>query len=155
VSLVRVLVVDDFEPIRQFACTELGKRSDLQVVQVDREADRLLPIVKRSHRTVRADQRKVLIINVPRPGRGRRVGVEGPMIDGLPGGLEQSGLRGRRMHPAQDYPTTIQRLSSICSLMCSGMQRTSVGSIPVRLRRASSAVLLLCGHLILVLQFPM
>ncbi len=30
--LVRVLVVDDFEPIRQFVCETLGKRPDLQVV---------------------------------------------------------------------------------------------------------------------------
>jgi DNA-binding NarL/FixJ family response regulator len=32
VSSVRVLVVDDFEPFRQFVCAELGKRPDLQVV---------------------------------------------------------------------------------------------------------------------------
>jgi DNA-binding NarL/FixJ family response regulator len=32
VSFVRVLVVDDFEPIRQFVCAALGKRQNLQVV---------------------------------------------------------------------------------------------------------------------------
>lgn len=32
VSSARVLVVDDFEPFRQFICAELGKRPDLQVV---------------------------------------------------------------------------------------------------------------------------
>jgi DNA-binding NarL/FixJ family response regulator len=31
-SSVRVLVVDDFEPFRQFVCAALGKRPDLQVV---------------------------------------------------------------------------------------------------------------------------
>lgn len=31
-SLVRVLVVDDFKPIRQFVCAALGKIQDLQVV---------------------------------------------------------------------------------------------------------------------------
>jgi DNA-binding NarL/FixJ family response regulator len=32
VSLIRILVVDDFEPIRQFVSAALGKRKDLQVV---------------------------------------------------------------------------------------------------------------------------
>jgi DNA-binding NarL/FixJ family response regulator len=32
VSLVRVLVVEDFEPFRQLVCATLGKRPDLQVV---------------------------------------------------------------------------------------------------------------------------
>jgi DNA-binding NarL/FixJ family response regulator len=32
VSLIRILVVDDFEQIRQFVCAALGKRQDLQVV---------------------------------------------------------------------------------------------------------------------------
>jgi DNA-binding NarL/FixJ family response regulator len=31
-SFVRILVVDDFEPIRQFVFAELGKRPELQVV---------------------------------------------------------------------------------------------------------------------------
>jgi DNA-binding response OmpR family regulator len=31
-SLVRVLVVDDYEPFRRFVCSTLGKRTDLQVV---------------------------------------------------------------------------------------------------------------------------
>jgi DNA-binding NarL/FixJ family response regulator len=31
-SFVRVLVVDDYEPMRQFVCAELRKRPDLQVV---------------------------------------------------------------------------------------------------------------------------
>ena len=31
-SLVRVLVVDDYEPFRRFVCSTLGKRPDLQVV---------------------------------------------------------------------------------------------------------------------------
>ena len=32
VSLVRVLVVDDFEPFRRFLCSTLAKRQDLQVI---------------------------------------------------------------------------------------------------------------------------
>jgi DNA-binding NarL/FixJ family response regulator len=32
VSSVRILVVEDFQTVRQFVCTELGKRQDLQVV---------------------------------------------------------------------------------------------------------------------------
>lgn len=31
-SFARILVVDDFEPFRQFVCAALGKRPDLQVV---------------------------------------------------------------------------------------------------------------------------
>jgi chemotaxis response regulator CheB len=31
-SSIRVLVVDDFEPFRQFICEALGKTPDLQVV---------------------------------------------------------------------------------------------------------------------------
>jgi len=31
-SIIRVLVVDDFEPIRGVICAELAKRRDLQVV---------------------------------------------------------------------------------------------------------------------------
>jgi DNA-binding NarL/FixJ family response regulator len=31
-SLLRVLVVEDFAPFRKFVCTTLGKRADLQVI---------------------------------------------------------------------------------------------------------------------------
>jgi chemotaxis response regulator CheB len=31
-SSIRVFVVDDFEPFRQFVCATLGERNDLQII---------------------------------------------------------------------------------------------------------------------------